>query len=114
MTYFYYSTWLLAEQMRLFSDLILEGCRWWNWPPGGSGASAPRAPACGPAPPPAYFERLVGTAKRIVGHAAFPDKDTAVGHCLEEVGELIAAGRITAGQGAILRGILSGARPPVA
>jgi len=68
MAYLYYSTWLLAEQLRLFSDLALEGCRWWNWPPGGSGSSAPQAPACGSAPPPAYFERLVGIAERIVGH----------------------------------------------
>jgi|GEM_PF-1404374 len=114
MAYLYYSTWLLGEQLRLFSDLALEGCRWWNWPPGGSGSSAPQAPACGSAPPPAYFERLVGIAERIVGHATFPGKHTAVEQCLEEVGDLIAAGRITAGQGAILAGILLGARPRVA
>ncbi len=66
------------------------------------------------APPPAYFERLVGIAERIVGHATFPGKHTAVEQCLEEVGDLIAAGKITAGQGAILAGILLGARPRVA
>ncbi len=112
MAYLYYSTWLLAEQLRLFSDLALEGCRWWNWPPEGSGSSAPQAPACGLAPPPAYFERLVGIAERIVDHATFPGKHTAVEQCLEEVGDLIAAGRITAGQGAILADILLGVPTP--
>jgi len=114
MAYLYYSTWLLTEQLRLLSDLALEACRWWNWPLGGSGSSAPLAPARVPALPPAYFDRLIGTAKRIVGHSSFPGKHTAVEQCLEEVRDLIAAGRITEGEGAILAGILSGACPRVA
>ena len=109
-----YSTWLLAEQLRLFSHLAMEGCRWWIWTPGGTESSAPQAPACGLASPPAYFDKLVGIAKRIVGHASFPGKHTAVEQCLEEVRDLVAAGRITAAQGATLSGILSGARPQVA
>ena len=69
---------------------------------------SPQAPVCGPAPPPGYFDRLLGVAKRIVGHASFPGKDEAVEQCLEEVGDLIAEGRITADEGAALTGILSG------
>ncbi len=111
MAYFYYSTWLLAEQLRLFNDLALGSCRWWHWPLVGWGSSALQARACEPASPPAYFERLVGIAERIVSHAAFPGKETAVAQCLEEFRDLIAAGRITAGQGAILADILLGARP---
>lgn len=114
MAYLYYSTWLLAEQLRLFSDLALECCRWWNWLPLGLWFSASQAIACVPASPPAYFERLVGIAEQIVGHASFPGKHTAVEQCLEEVEDLIASGRITTGQGAILADILLGARPGVA
>jgi hypothetical protein len=105
----YYSTWLLAEQLRLFGELALEGCRWWNWSPGGAGPSDPPAPACGPAPPPGYFERLLGVAERIARHASFPGHQEAVEQCLEDVGDLIDAGRITTDQGAVLAGILSGA-----
>ena len=94
----------------------------WPWKVGGGGLgrqgarepSAPQAPACVLAPPPAYFDKLVGIAERIVRHASFPDKHTAVEQCLEEVRDLVAAGRISAAQGAILTGILSGARPQVA
>ena len=30
MALLYYSTWLFAEQLRLFNELVLEGCRWWD------------------------------------------------------------------------------------
>ncbi len=108
MAFLYYSTWLFTEQLRFFHELALEGWRWWDWSPGGARPSSPPAPTCGPAPPPGYFERLLGVAKRIVGHASVPGKDEAVERCLEEVGDLIAAGRITADEGAALAGILSG------
>ena len=108
MAFLYYSTWLFAEQLRFLHELALEGSRWWDWSPGGAGPSGPPASACGSAPPPGYFESLLGVAKRIVGHASFPGQDEAVEQCLGEVGDLIAAGRITADEGAALAGILSG------
>ncbi len=114
MALLYYSTWLFAEQLRLFNELVLEGCRWWDWSPGGEGLLAPGVPTRGPAPPPGYFEKLLGVAERIAGHASFPGKHEAVEGCLEEVGDLIAAGRITADQGAVLADILSGACRQVA
>ncbi len=108
MAFLYFSTWLFTEQLRLFHELALEGCRWWNWSLGGAGPLDGPAPACGPAPPPGYFEKLLEVARRIVGHASFPGKQEAVSQCLEEVDDLIATGTITAGQGALLAHILSG------
>ncbi len=113
MDFLYYSTWLFAEQLRLFNNLALEGCRWWNWSRWGARPFDPPATTCGSAPPPSYFERLVGVAEQIARHASFPDHQEAVQQCLEEVGDLIATGRITPGQGLILEGILLGARPGV-
>ena len=64
--------------------------------------------------PPSYFERLVASAERIARHAAYPGKQQAVDHCVEDVKDLIALGRITADQGAILLDILLGTCPQVA
>ena len=108
MAFLYYSPWLFTEQVRLFHELALQGCRWWNWSPGGAGPLDRPVPACRSAPPPGYFERLIGVAKRIVAHASFSGKHEAVEQCLEEVGDLIATGTITADQGAVLELILSG------
>ncbi len=44
MDFLYYSTWLFAEQLRLFNKLALEGCRWWNWSPCGRRAVRPAGP----------------------------------------------------------------------
>ncbi len=116
MDFLYYSTWLFAEQVRLLSELALEGCPWWSWSPGGSGPSGPAVPACRPAPspPPGYFERLLGVVERVARHASFPGHQEAVQQCLEEVGDLIDSGRITTDQGAVLAGILSSARSRMA
>jgi predicted DNA-binding protein len=59
--------------------------------------------------PASYFERLVASAERIARHSAYPGKQQAVDHCVEDVEDLIASGRITAEQGEILLNILSGA-----
>jgi hypothetical protein len=108
MAFLYISTWLFTEQLRLFHELALEGCRWWYWSLGGAGLLYRPASECRPAPPSGYFERLLGVARRIVGHASFPGKHEAVQQCLEEVGDLIATGTITADQGAVLAHLLSG------
>jgi hypothetical protein len=121
MAFLFYSTWLLSEQLRLWNELILQGCRWWSRSDQDPAELPSEIPDGGPAPPPdgpaqamgrppaAYFERLVATAKRITRHAAYPGKQQAVDHCVEDVEDLIASGRITADQGAILLEILSGA-----
>jgi len=49
----------------------------------------------------------VKTVERIAGHASYPGKQQAVDQCAEDVKDLIASGRITADQGAILLDILS-------
>jgi hypothetical protein len=108
MAFLYFSTWLFNEQLRLFHEVAIEGCRWWKWSLGGAGPLDRPARACRPAPPSDYFERLVGVARRMVGHASFPGKHEALSQCLEEVDDLIASGTITAGQGALLAQILSG------
>ena len=64
--------------------------------------------------PSSYFEKLVASVERIARHAFFPDKQQAVDLCVEDVEGLIASGRITADQGAILLGILSNACPQMA
>jgi hypothetical protein len=61
-----------------------------------------------------YYEKLLGVAKRIIGHVTLLGRHETVERCLEEVGDLIAAGRITADRGAVLAGILAYACPPVA
>jgi len=121
MAFLFYPTWLLSEQLRLWNELILQGCRWWSRSDQDPAELPSEVPDSGPAPPPdgpapargrppaSYFERLVATAKRIARHAAYPGKQQAVEHCVEDVEDLIASGRITADQGAILLEILSGA-----
>ena len=89
----------------------------WRAAGGGIGRQGRRAvglaaPPCGLAPPPGYFERLLRVVERIARHASFPGKQSAVEKCMEEVGDLIAAGRITAGEGAVLADILSGRLSP--
>ncbi len=64
--------------------------------------------------PSSYFERLVASVERIARHAFFPGKQQAVELCVEDVESLIASGRITADQGAILLDILSNACPQMA
>jgi len=126
MSYLYYSIWMLAEHLRLWNDVRLLGCLWWSeWDLGAArrssedSASGSNPPLHGRGPvmdrtPPSYFERLVASAERIARHAAYPGKQQAVDHCVEDVKDLIALGRITADQGAILLDILLGTCPQVA
>jgi hypothetical protein len=53
-----------------------------------------------------YFERLAASAERIARHANYPGKDQAVGHCLEDIEDLVLDGRITAEQRDRLRAVL--------
>jgi hypothetical protein len=53
-----------------------------------------------------YFDRLVASAERIARHAHYPGKDQAVGHCLEDIDDLMLEERITAEQGERLRAVL--------
>ncbi len=57
----------------------------------------------------AYFERLVTSAERIARHASYPGKEQAVSQCLEDIEDLVLAGRIDAEQRGVLREILRGA-----
>ena len=68
-------------------------------------------PARGPRVAPRPRLRVTGATRR---HAFFPDKQQALDLCVEDVEALIASGRITADQGAILLGILSNACPQMA
>ena len=54
-----------------------------------------------------YFERLTASAEMIARHANYPGKDEAVHRCLEDVDDLLLAGRINPEQRDVLRGILS-------
>ena len=56
-----------------------------------------------------YFERLVASAERIARHADYPGKEQAMELCLEDIEDLTLAGRITAEQRIVLRGVLLGA-----
>jgi hypothetical protein len=53
-----------------------------------------------------YFERLTATAQMIARHAYYPGKDQAVHHCIEDIEDLLLAGRITPEQRDVLRGVL--------
>jgi len=53
-----------------------------------------------------YFDRLIASAKMIARHAYYPGKDQAVGQCMEDIEDLLLAGRITPEQGDELRGVL--------
>ncbi len=56
----------------------------------------------------AYFQRLVASAERIASHADFPGKGEAVDQCIEDIGDLMLCGRITADQHDVLRRVLMG------
>jgi hypothetical protein len=53
-----------------------------------------------------YFDKLVATAERIARHAQYPGKDQAVGHCLEDIDDLMLEGRINDEQRDRLRAVL--------
>jgi hypothetical protein len=119
MSYLYFSTWIVTEHLRLWNELTGLGWPWWSrrdeaperWAPAAP-ASVPTPPSHGRGltrdhPPDAYFERLMKSAERIAGHASYPGKQQAVDQCAEDVKDLIASGRISADQGAILLDILS-------
>jgi hypothetical protein len=53
-----------------------------------------------------YFDRLVASAERIARHAHYPGKDQAVGHCLEDIDDLVLEERITPEQRDRLRSVL--------
>ncbi len=55
-----------------------------------------------------YFERLVTSAERIARHAYYPGIDEAIEQCLEDIDELMHAGRITAEEREALRIVLLG------
>jgi hypothetical protein len=56
-----------------------------------------------------YFDRLVASAERIARHSHYPGKEQAVGHCLEDIDDLVIEERITAEQRDRLRSVLLGA-----
>ena len=55
-----------------------------------------------------YFERLVTSVERIARHAYYPGIDEAIEQCLEDIDELMHAGRITAEEREALRLVLLG------
>ena len=55
-----------------------------------------------------YFERLVTSVERIARHAYYPGIDEAIEQCLEDIDELMHAGRITAEEREALRVVLLG------
>ena len=55
-----------------------------------------------------YFERLVTSVERIARHAYYPGIDEAIEQCLEDLDELMHAGRITAEEREALRIVLLG------
>jgi predicted DNA-binding protein len=55
-----------------------------------------------------YFERLVTSVERIARHTYYPGIDEAIEQCLEDIDELMHAGRITAEEREALRLILLG------
>jgi predicted DNA-binding protein len=55
-----------------------------------------------------YFERLVTSVERIARHAYYPGIDEAIEQCLEDLDELMHAGRITADEREALRIVLLG------
>ena len=63
---------------------------------------------------PSYFDRLVASAERIAHHADYPGKEQAVSQCVEDIGDLLLAGRITDEQHDVLQGVLLGTRLVVA
>ena len=57
---------------------------------------------------PGYFERLVVCVQRVARHAYYPGIDQAIDQCLEDIDELMHAGRITAEEREALRVVLLG------
>jgi hypothetical protein len=57
---------------------------------------------------PGYFERLVVCVQRVARHAYYPGIDQAINQCLEDIGEPMHSGRITAEQRAALRLLVLG------
>ncbi|MFO0888609.1 MAG: hypothetical protein U0790_05605 [Isosphaeraceae bacterium] len=55
-----------------------------------------------------YFERLVAAVERIARHAYYPGIDEAIDQSLEDVDDLLSAGRITSEQRDALRFVLLG------
>jgi len=55
-----------------------------------------------------YFERLVTSVERIARHTYYPGIDEAIEQCLEDIDELMHAGRITAEEREALRIVLLG------
>lgn len=59
-------------------------------------------------PTPSYFDRLVASVERISRHAYYPGIHQTVDQCLEDLDELMRAGRISAEQREALRFVLLG------
>ena len=57
---------------------------------------------------PSYFDRLVAPVERIARHAYYPGIDQTVDQCLEDLDELMRAGRISPEQREALRFVLLG------
>jgi hypothetical protein len=55
-----------------------------------------------------YFERLAANVSRIARHPYFPAKPHAVDLCLQDIDDLVLAGRITAEQASAFRATLLG------
>jgi len=55
-----------------------------------------------------YFERLATSVERIARHTYYPGIDEAIEQCLEDIDELMHAGRITAEEREALRIVLLG------
>jgi hypothetical protein len=53
-----------------------------------------------------YFERLIESATLIARHPEYPRKSEAVGHCRQDVEDLLLAGRIDPDQAEVLREVL--------
>jgi hypothetical protein len=58
-----------------------------------------------------YFERLVASVEQIARHAYFPGKGEAVDQCLDDLEDLVLAGRITAEQRGVLHEALLSSFP---
>jgi hypothetical protein len=54
------------------------------------------------------FERLVMSVERIARHPSYPGMDEAIDQCLQDLDELMEAGRITPEQREALRFVLLG------
>jgi hypothetical protein len=57
---------------------------------------------------PSYYDRLVASVERIARHAYYPGIDQTVDQCLEDIDELMRAGRISPEQREALRFVLLG------